>query len=145
MASETSPAMGKAGPHRRQARRGSTSSTDNAVKPRPRLAMGETSGEPHGCLASSTSPMAGLLGYSRARFASDRYSSIKVLSALFSLEEGEQELNSRNDLRDNWGLFKNLLASFLSSRGGFNMNRFGGTFFFGEVVRLRFASSLRSL
>jgi len=99
------------------------------------------------CLAGLSSPnlSLGSKGYPKACLASNKYSSIQVWSALFSLEEGKQELNNGNCLRDSWGLFKNLCASLLSSSGGLSMNLLGGILFFGDVVFLRSASSLRSL
>ncbi|KAF5942394.1 hypothetical protein HYC85_020036 [Camellia sinensis] len=48
----------------------------------------------------------GSKGYPRACLASKRYSSIEVLSALLSLEDGKQELNKGKALMDNWGLFR---------------------------------------
>lgn len=68
-----------------------------------------------------------------------------MLSALVNREEGKQELNKGNDLRDNWGLLRNLSANFLSSNGGLSMYLLGGTLFLGDMTFLRSASSLRSL
>lgn len=99
------------------------------------------------CLAGLSSPYwsDGSSGYPRACLASSKYSSIQALSALLSRDDGKQELNKGNDLRDNCGLLRNLRANLASSNGGFRMNLLGGNFFFGDVIFLRSASSLRSL